>query len=132
MLVAIALQESRFEHRLQIRGPARGFWQFERAGGVAGVIRHPSTKGLIRGACERLHFSCTPEACHEAIAYNDTLACIFARLLLWTVPGPLPEINDANEAWDYYLDAWRPGKPHRETWDRLHATAVKIVTKGDL
>ena len=29
MLLAIGLQESRFEHRRQIGGPARGFWQFE-------------------------------------------------------------------------------------------------------
>src|SRR3546814_10617520 len=30
MLLAIGLQESRFLHRAQIGGPARGYWQFER------------------------------------------------------------------------------------------------------
>src|SRR5690606_35531315 len=40
MLLAIGLQESRFEHRRQIKGPARGFWQFERGGGVRGVMTH--------------------------------------------------------------------------------------------
>lgn len=35
MLLAIGLQESRFEHRRQLgNGPARGFWQFESGGGV--------------------------------------------------------------------------------------------------
>ena len=34
LLLAIGLQESRFEHRQQIGGPARSFWQFERGGGV--------------------------------------------------------------------------------------------------
>ena len=32
LLVAIGLQESRFEHRRQIGGPARGFFQFEAMG----------------------------------------------------------------------------------------------------
>ncbi|MCV6902125.1 MAG: hypothetical protein NTT76_05400, partial [Achromobacter xylosoxidans] len=41
MLLAIGLQESRFTHRQQIGGPARGFWQFEKGtrasrGGVWG------------------------------------------------------------------------------------------------
>ena len=36
MMLAIGYQESRFEHRRQIRGPARGFWQFEHGGGVVG------------------------------------------------------------------------------------------------
>ena len=48
MLKAIALQESRFEHRKQIGGPARGFWQFEQGGGVRGVLNHPYSREHIR------------------------------------------------------------------------------------
>lgn len=44
MLLAIGLQESRFEHRRQIKGPARGFWQFEAGGGTAGVLRQRSPR----------------------------------------------------------------------------------------
>ena len=55
MLVTIAGQESAWTHRRQINGPARGFWQFERGGGVAGVIAHPASRqiaaALIKG-CE--------------------------------------------------------------------------------
>ncbi|WP_199533145.1 hypothetical protein [Thiopseudomonas alkaliphila] len=40
MMLAIGLQESRFIHRRQIKGPARGFWQFEKGGGVYGVLNH--------------------------------------------------------------------------------------------
>jgi hypothetical protein len=39
---AIGHQESRFIHRRQINGPARGFWQFERASPCArrgGLLR---------------------------------------------------------------------------------------------
>lgn len=39
MMLAIGMQESRFEHRKQIGGPARGFFQFEEAGGVRGVLK---------------------------------------------------------------------------------------------
>ena len=34
MMLAIGMQESRFLHRKQIGGPARGFFQFEEGGGV--------------------------------------------------------------------------------------------------
>jgi len=37
MLMAIAGQESAWEHRRQIGGPARSFWQFEGGGDVAEV-----------------------------------------------------------------------------------------------
>src|SRR5690606_27518522 len=51
MLLAIGLQESRFDHRRQIGGPARGLWQFERGGGVRGVLRHPSSKWIALDVC---------------------------------------------------------------------------------
>ena len=37
MIISICLQESRLQHRRQIGGPARGFAQFERGGGVCPV-----------------------------------------------------------------------------------------------
>jgi hypothetical protein len=41
MLLAIGLQESRFQHREQIGGPAVSFWQAEKSGGmVRGVLNH--------------------------------------------------------------------------------------------
>ncbi len=41
MLLAIGLQESLFKYRRQIgSGIARGWLQFEKMGGVAGVIKH--------------------------------------------------------------------------------------------
>ena len=57
MLLAIGLQESRFVHRRQIGGPARGFWQFERGtrtsrGGVWGVPAPRDKRppgGAVRG-----------------------------------------------------------------------------------
>ena len=117
LLLAIGLQESRFEHRRQISGPARGVWQFER-GGVMGIVRHPATKDHLRAAVVALKYDAELAdddiGLHAAIEHNDVLACVLARLNLWWMPGPLPTEQDA--AWQYYLDAWRPGRPHPETW----------------
>lgn len=117
LVLAIGLQESRLEHRRQISGPARGFWQFER-GGVLGLIRHPATWPHLRSAVVALKYD--PEMAsddiglHAAIEHNDILACVLARLNLWWLPGPLA--TDPAGAWAQYIAAWRPGRPHPETW----------------
>ena len=138
-LLAIGLQESRFEHRRQIGGPARGFWQFERGGGVQGVLSHPASKALAIEACiargidakARLGkadwLTTTAQAVYGRLEHDDLLACAFARLLLWTDPQPLPALGYSAAAWQYYLRTWRPGKPHRETWDRLYRQALEAV-----
>ena len=116
MLTAIGLQESGFKHRQQIGGPARGFWQFELIG-VKGVLEHHTTAKAAAEVCERLQYEPSVSAVYQAIADNDVLAACFARLLLWQHPDPLPLGNDIDGAWDYYISQWRPGRPHRETWD---------------
>lgn len=123
MLLAIGLQESRFEHREQIGGPAHGFWQFEKGGGVRGVLRHSASKRHIESVAESLSYEPDVEVMYEAIVHNDVLACAFARLLLWTHPKPLPVRADVDGAWHYYISTWRPGKPHRETWDDFYEQA---------
>lgn len=127
MLLAIGLQESRFEHRRQIGGPARGFWQFERAGGVQGVLRHPATRDLARAVCVERGVAADATAVYQRLEHDDLLACAFARLLLWTDPQSLPAPGYASASWQYYLRTWRPGKPHRQTWDALYAQAVDAV-----
>ena len=54
LLLAIALQESGCTHRAQIKGPARGYWQFERGGGFAGILAHPRTGPLITTLIDEL------------------------------------------------------------------------------
>ncbi|HPX56655.1 MAG TPA: hypothetical protein PK425_08970 [Syntrophales bacterium] len=130
MLIAIGLQESRFSYRVQINGPARGFWQFERGGGIRGVLSHSETMQTAIEICLRLRITPTEDECYVAITYNDALACAFARLLLWTLPDKLPQQGDPDEGWRQYIEAWRPGRPHRETWDRFFNDAWNIVTKG--
>jgi hypothetical protein len=127
LLLAIALQESRCAHRRQIHGPARGFWQFERGGGVAGVLSHAETRPLIEPVLAALAYPVSVDACYDAIEHHDILAACFARLLLWTLPQALPSRENSAGAWTQYTRAWRPGKPHRETWDALYAMAWDTV-----
>lgn len=134
MLLAIGFQESRFTERRQIGGPARGFWQFEAGGGVKGVLEHPSTADVIADVLEQLEYSTTVSPAgvtlrHLAIEHNDTLAFCFARCLLWTVPGALPGPGEADLGWVQYIAGWRPGRPHRATWDAFYAEAWMLVNE---
>jgi hypothetical protein len=134
MLLAIGLQESRFLHRRQIGGPARGFWQFEKGtratrGGVWGVCLHEASKSHLAALCNARSVAFQPDAIYAALEYDDMLAAGVARLLLWTDPNALPVTGDPDGAWALYLRTWRPGKPHPHTWAALHAQAVAGVAR---
>lgn len=134
--LAIGGQESKYLARRQIiskvlegkrllvpEGPATGFWQFEKAGGVAGVLRHESSATLARRLCAVRDVAPTVDAVWAALEYDDVLAAGFARLLLLTDPGRLPKIGDVEGGWVTYVKNWRPGKPHKDTWTAAYANA---------
>lgn len=127
MLLAIGMQESRFEYRRQIGGPARGFWQFEQGGGIKGVATHPATAGHLRKMLLVMQYDEALDTSYAAIEHNDTLAAVYARLLLWTLPDSLPESTDPDGAWKQYVAAWRPGRPFRATWDSFYFQACAMV-----
>jgi hypothetical protein len=91
-----------------------GLWQFERGGGVAGVLSHPKTGRLATAMAEARGVEANASAVHPALSRDDVLACVFARLLLWTDPRAMPSEMDAG--WSCYLRNWRPGKPHFHAW----------------
>lgn len=127
MLLAIGLQESRFDERVQIGGPAHGYWQFEKNGGTKGVLTHAGTRPVVLPLLEMLNYRPVVAECYNALTHNDTLACVFARLLLWTVPGRLPKAIEVEIAWQQYLIGWQPGRPHRETWNQFYLEAWRTV-----
>ncbi len=125
MLLAIGLQESHFVYRRQRpNGPARGFWQFERAG-VRGVMTHERSRVLLEPLVSRLRYPFIDEfvGLHRALEHNDVLAALLARCLLWTDPGRLRRRNEWHEAWMIYERLWRPGRPHPETWNDNYTEA---------
>jgi hypothetical protein len=139
MLLAIGLQESRLTHRYQVvdgspgsKGPARGLWQFEEAGGVKGVIAHPATRQHAEWVCKARGVRFDRRVVHRRLEKDDILAAAFARLLLLSDPRPLPSLTASHEeAWAYYIRNWRPGKPHRHTWDEFHNQAINFINEGN-
>lgn len=127
MLIAIGLQESRFISRMQIGGPARSYFQFESGGGVKGVLSHQYTKPIIEAILQRLDIPDDRVEIFEAMAWNDSLATVFARLLLWTVPEDLPGEGEHDESWRQYVTTWRPGKPRRDSWNVFYDQAWSTV-----
>lgn len=110
-LTAIALQESGLVTRQQFGGPAHGLWQFE-LGGVALVAKSPYlTSYLTQHA-----YPASPVFLYGQIKQDDVLACLLARMTLWSDPRALP--TDEEGGWEYYIRNWRPGKPSRIRWTR--------------
>lgn len=139
-LIAIALQESGLRHRAQVGGPAKGLWQFE-VGGVRGVLDHPSSWDHAQDWCdswlypihrdERGHvLSTSVEQVHREIRDNDLMACVLARLALWRLPDQLSDEDQPEAGWGQYIEAWRPGKPHRDRWDDNWRTAWQTVREA--
>ena len=132
-LIAIGLQESGLKDRCQKlanggRGPAHGLWQFERTGGVLGVLTHGTTRRHAFDVCKARGVPADSASVWTALEHDDVLAAVFARLLLWADAKPLPAEDDAEGLWKTYaLRTWRPGKPHPETWPAAYANAVTAV-----
>ena len=128
MLLANALQESGLRARHQAgAGPAHGLWQFELIG-CRGVLEHPASDDAAARICRALLYKPDPLEVYAAIEYADVLAAAFARLALWRLPQPLPALDaDPEEGWRQYLQAWGPGKPHRERWNANWFEAVEAV-----
>jgi hypothetical protein len=146
LMLTIALQEAgkdgMLAYRLQQGGPARGLWQFERGGGVAGVLGCSATAELAKRLCALRGVPALSSSVYDALGHDDVLAAGFARLLLLSDPAPLPEPNDTEGAWRCYLRNWRPGAYARgsETqrkvleakFYRQHAIAIAAVREGPL
>lgn len=128
-VLAAGLQESQFYHRRQMGGgPARSLWQFER-GGLRGVMEHRKSQPMMLSVLSALRIPLTVDDCFAAIEFNDTLGFAAARLLIYTIPRPIPTRNDPNEGWSQYsgVHGWFPGDPKRATWDGNFERAWDLV-----
>lgn len=144
LLLATHLQESPQQLQRQVGGPAVGIWQFERNGGIKGVLTHRTTAEAAHVACKALglDMSGSLEArcrvVYDALqTTDDVLDAVFARLLYWTDATKLPEITDEEGCFQYYLRNWRPGawtngtpearKKLRDKWAKNFAKATEVV-----
>ena len=134
LLLTFGLQESGFKHRDQLEkngkntalGPALSYWQFERGGGVLGVLTHPASRNYAKRVCDAVGVEPESRAVWERMATDDALGCAFARLLIWTDPLALPSESDAESAWRLYLRTWRPGAYTRGTDEQKKALRNKF------
>jgi hypothetical protein len=126
LLTSIALQESDLAARHQVRGPANGLYQFERVG-IRGVLTDRATHDTAHDWARDLLYVGDDLVIQQAIRDNDILATIFARLLLYADPDPLPRIGESDIAWRYYLRCWRPGKPRPMDWADNYLVAKAAV-----
>ena len=131
-MLAVSLQESgpKLEARYQrypslTPGPARGWWQFEQGGGVYGVLNHHATSSIARTICKEFSVDTNVAAVWRTLEGHDLLSTMFARLLIYSDPEPIP--TNAEAGWDYYLRTWRPGAPHEITWHPNWSTASETV-----
>lgn len=130
---AIGWQESRYLHRRQVievqrefkeAGPACGYWQFERGGGVKGVMNFGGTVTKeAKRVCQLRGIEWNREKIWLSLSQDDVLAAAFARLLMYTDPYRLP--GSTQEGWELYQRVWRPGKPHPQTWAAAYAFALE-------
>jgi len=125
LLMTIAGQESNWAARQQESGPALGYWQFEREG-VNAVVLGQSVH--VQAALATMDLDVAQIM--AAIQYNDPIACVIARLLLWSDPAPLPAIGNSDDGWRYYTRLWRPGRPDGTRWPPAYAMAVSTVASG--
>jgi hypothetical protein len=134
MLLAIAGQESDWTHRIQSgNGPAHSFWQMERGGGVHGVLHHSVTGPILRRATVALQVAPDEVAIWGMMASpaGDALSTLMARLLLWSDSRALPIVDDEEDAYTYYIDNWRPGRPSRSRWAGVYPEALDAVRTAE-
>lgn len=130
-LVAIALQETSLRYRRQVSaggaqtGPAASWYQFEKGGGCVGVLTHRAVAERMKKICADYNIEATPQGLWEGMRFNDVVASAAARLLIYTLPKGLP--TTAQDGWEQYLAAWRPGKPHYSTWAANWGAATLAV-----
>lgn len=140
MLIAIASQESGLRHRDQLSpggqvgaiGPATSLWQIEFGGGFLGAERHPATAEVLARARKALLLPENDRQRWAATCWCDAYACLLARALLWTLPQALPGPKEHATGWSLYLEAWRPGKPHPEAWQKAWDDGIQAVYGGVL
>lgn len=132
MLLATGLQVSKFRDRRPLEGTACGFWGFEKPN-VREVITNPHTRLTVETALRVLRYEAMIDSVaniQQLLVDNDTLACVFARSLLLTLPTQLPRRNQRDLGWRQFAQAWNPADPAEFTWPHYFAEAWDRVAKA--
>lgn len=131
LLYATSRQENPQRLAQQVGGPAVGDYQFEKGGGVKGVMTHKASVDLCRAVCTVRKVAFDASSIYQALKTDAVLAAALARLLYYTDPKQMPYAGDELAAWQLYLRTWRPGAYARQPeelrakWKKNYADAMK-------
>ena len=131
LLYATSRQENPQRLPQQVGGPAVGDYQFEKGGGVKGVITHASVAHHTQNVCAARKVAFDAGSIYQALKTDAILAAALARLLYYTDPKSMPYAGDELAAWQLYLRTWRPGAYARQPeelrakWKKSYADAMK-------
>lgn len=130
LLYTTSRQENPKRLPQQVGGPAVGDYQFEKGGGVKGVLTHKAVRIYAEACCFVRGVLHTQDAVYEALKTDPVLASALARLLYYTDPKALPAVGDEAGTWALYLRTWRPGAYARQPeelrakWKKNYADAM--------
>lgn len=130
LLYATNRQENPKRLPQQVGGPAVGDYQFERGGGVKGVMTHKASADLCRAVCTTRKVTFDASSIYQALKTDPVLSAALARLLYYTDPKALPAVGDEEGTWALYLRTWRPGAYARQPeelrakWKKNYADAM--------
>lgn len=130
LLYATSRQENPKRLPQQVGGPAVGDYQFEKGGGVKGVMTHKAVADYAKIVCATLGISWDAGSIYEELKTDPVLAAALARILYYTDPKALPAVGDEIGAWALYLRTWRPGAYARQPeelrakWRKNYADAM--------
>ncbi len=140
LILMICIQESDLRSRWQIvdvnrpqvKGPARGFPQFEKGtrtsrGGVWGCYLHEASRFWLADLCKVRGIAFTPDEIWLSMEKDDIFAMGVARLMLFTDPKKLPDMGNASACWETYKRIWHPGRPKPDSWPRAHTETLTAI-----
>lgn len=114
LLYATSRQENPQRLAQQVGGPAVGDYQFEKGGGVKGVMTHSASVDYCRAVCNARKVAFDASSIYQALKTDAVLAAALARLLYYTDPKAMPYAGDELAHWQLYLRTWRPGAYERQ------------------
>lgn len=130
LMTSIAGQESNWEHRVQIpSGMAHSLFQIEEAT-IPLIIANPASKELFTVGMD--HFQIqdrSAPALFDLMAdeAGDKVSVLFARLLLWCNPKPIPYEDEEQALFKYYRETWRPKHAVWARWPVVYGQAMMVV-----
>lgn len=115
IVLATGVQETQYQTRQQVDGPARGLFQAQ-YNFILDLMHNPASGNHVWNLCGVMGITYGSHAMFDALLRDDPFAACMCRLGFWCDPRPLPDVGDVLGAWGAYERVQRPGKPSYTRW----------------